>query len=420
MGAYIMKNMIEIVEERKQELFEILSNLIKFDSQNFGSYGLEKEISEYIRDEINNMGYTADMYSPLDIDGFEEHVDYWPNRTLENRYNVSVVIRGKDSSKRIMIAAHNDTVPIADLSNWDVDPLGGEIKDGRIYGRGACDDKYGIAVMMLLLRIFKEEKIMPEYDLVFTAFCDEEYGGSNGALAACLRYPCDEYVILDCKSEIWNLASGGGEFKVYIKSEKPLSCCAPMLEGLNIVKAELDDFKERRKTELNELEECRGTIIPETATRLMEIRSGNEGFDLNQGLVKVCFYTAKTKEEIFAEFDEMGKTLSEKLEAIGLKFVKIEMTTRFFHFGRSEKKNPALDAMLKSGRAAANKEIRVVASCLSDLSIFLKYGSPRAFAYGAGRKFDEIGGAHQPNEFIECSDFLEFAKTIANFVTLEF
>ena len=415
-----MENIVNIVESRKQELYEILSSLIKIDSQSFGAYGNEKEIAEFIRDEINKMGYSADMYSPFDIDGFKEHVDYWPNRGLENRYNVSVAVKGKDSSKRIMLAAHNDTVPIADISNWTVDPWGGEIKDGKIYGRGACDDKYGIAVMMLLLKIFKEESIVPEYDLVFTAFCDEEQGGSNGALAACLRYPCDEYVVLDCKNEIWNLASGGGEFKVHIKSKSPISDCAPMFEGLNIVKSELDEFKKRRREELNLLEECRGTIIPDTSMRLMEIRSGNEGFDLDRGVIKVCFYTSKNKEEIFAEFDQMGRELSKKLEPIGLEFVKIEMTTRFFHFGISENPNPAMDALVQAGKDVSNTEIKRVSSCLSDLSIFLKYGSTRAFAFGAGRQFNDIGGAHQPNEFIECDKFLNFAKIVANFVMMKF
>ena len=414
-----MKDIIKLVEERKEELFDILSTLIKFDSQNFGSYGNEKEISEYIRDEINKMGYVADMYSPLDIEGFTEHPDYWPGRGLENRYNVSAVIKGKDSSKRIMMAAHSDTVPIADINNWAVDPLSGEIKDGKIWGRGACDDKYGIAAMLLIMKIFKEENITPKYDIVFTSYCDEEYGGSNGALAACLRYPCDDVVSLDCGSfKIWKLASGGGEFKVHIKSKTSVSSCAPMLEGLNIVKEELDRFKLRRKEELLKHPECQGTTIPDTALRLMEIRAGNDGFDLDRGVIKAVFYTSQSKEEIFKEFDEMGKSLSKKLDPIGLEFVKIEMTTRFFHFGKSEFPNPVMEGILNSGKnAAPDRDIEVIASCLSDLSIFIKYGSKRAFAFGIGRPLSEPGGSHQPNEYIECDHLLDFTKILADFIT---
>ena len=44
-----MKDILNIVESRKDELFAILSKLITFDSQNFGSYGLEKEISEALK-----------------------------------------------------------------------------------------------------------------------------------------------------------------------------------------------------------------------------------------------------------------------------------------------------------------------------------------------------------------------------------
>ena len=96
------------------------------------------------------------------------------------------------------------------------------------------------------------------------------------------------------------------------------------------------------------------------------------------------FYTSQTKDEIFAEFDEMGKSLSKKLDPIGLEFVKIEMTTRFFHFGRTEFPNAVADQIIKSHEVAPNLKITPVASCLSDLSIFIKYGSPRAFGFGMG------------------------------------
>jgi len=62
------------------------------------------------------------------------------------------------------------------------------------------------------------------------------------------------------------------------------------------------------------------------------------------------------------------------------------------------------------------KEPIVCGSCLSDLSVISKYGSSRAYGFGAGRGFSEPGGAHQPNEYIECEKFLEYTKVIAAYI----
>ena len=72
--------------------------------------------------------------------------------------------------------------------------------------------------------------------------------------------------------------------------------------------------------------------------------------------------------------------------------------------------------MLEASREATGYEPSVCGSCLSDLSVISKYGSSKAFAFGAGRNFGEPGGAHQPNEFIECDKFVDFTKTIGAYI----
>ena len=127
-----MEKILNVLKERQNELYDILSNLIKIDSQNFGYSGNEKEIAYFIGEELKKLGYEPDIYSPVEVEGALEHSDYWHGHNLEGRYNVSALIEGKDHSRRIMVAAHLDTVPVGDESNWTVPPFGGVIKDGWI------------------------------------------------------------------------------------------------------------------------------------------------------------------------------------------------------------------------------------------------------------------------------------------------
>ena len=126
----------------------------------------------------------------------------------------------------------------------------------------------------------------------------------------------------------------------------------------------------------------------------------------------MTFYTTKTQAEIEAELAEMQKSLEAKLDPLGLRFDRFEMNTRFFHFGMADMNNPVMDALIAAGAEVAGQKIAPCGSCLSDLSLFLKYGSRRAFAFGVGRDFNLEGGAHQANEFIEVEPFIEFTKII--------
>ena len=85
------KHILNLIDERKDELFDLLSSFIKFNTENFRSSGNEEELAKYIHKMCTDLGLESDMYSPLEIDGFEEHPDYMPGRGLENRYNVTHV-----------------------------------------------------------------------------------------------------------------------------------------------------------------------------------------------------------------------------------------------------------------------------------------------------------------------------------------
>ncbi|MFQ5789361.1 MAG: M20/M25/M40 family metallo-hydrolase [Acidobacteriota bacterium] len=87
---------------------------------------------------------------------------------------------GSRTAKPILLLHHMDVVP-ADASRWPVDPFGGELKDGYVWGRGAMDMKgLGTAHLYAFLTL-KRQAVPLDRDVIFMAVADEEVGGQLGA-----------------------------------------------------------------------------------------------------------------------------------------------------------------------------------------------------------------------------------------------
>ncbi|MFA5446736.1 MAG: YgeY family selenium metabolism-linked hydrolase [Sphaerochaeta sp.] len=86
----------------------------------------------------------------------------------------SVVARVGNGPKQLAFDAHVDTVEVGNLDNWNFDPFSGEIKDGKVWGRGSSDQKGGAASMITAGRILKDLGYGGEYTVFFTFTVMEE------------------------------------------------------------------------------------------------------------------------------------------------------------------------------------------------------------------------------------------------------
>lgn len=134
--------------------------LIRIESTNPGV--LEADCADWIENRLRGMGLEPQRH------------------TVEpGRDNVSVVVEGRDrTAPRFVLVSHMDTVPIG--SGWTRDPLGGEIDGGRIYGRGACDMKAGLALSLGLIEALTVTGTVPAADVVAFFTVDEEAPGMLG------------------------------------------------------------------------------------------------------------------------------------------------------------------------------------------------------------------------------------------------
>lgn len=147
-----MINLDKVIEDTQQ--------LIRIDSQNPGIQ--ESQATEWVGNRLSEMGLEPEL----------QNVE-------AGRENVIAEIPGDPSVPRLVLLAHLDTVPIG--GGWTEDPLGGEIRDGLIFGRGSCDMKGGVAISMGLMEALQKRKAGISGDFVFIGTVDEEAPDMLGA-----------------------------------------------------------------------------------------------------------------------------------------------------------------------------------------------------------------------------------------------
>ena len=127
----------------------------------------------------NSAGSIELLISYLEPLGFKcEKISF--GEGIEKVENLYARLGTKDPN--ICFAGHVDVVPTGDIEKWSINPFGGEIKEGKIWGRGAADMKSGIASFVSSVSEFlaKEKNFEQVGSISFLITSDEEGKAING------------------------------------------------------------------------------------------------------------------------------------------------------------------------------------------------------------------------------------------------
>jgi len=106
-------------------------------------------------------------------------------KTIINKYSLLYKWTGEDTHlKPILLNAHLDVVPVDDKSkaDWQVDPFGGEIRDGYVWGRGSLDMKCNLVGILDGAEKLLDEGFTPKRTIYLAFGHDEEVSGFDGSL----------------------------------------------------------------------------------------------------------------------------------------------------------------------------------------------------------------------------------------------
>jgi succinyl-diaminopimelate desuccinylase len=185
--APLEQAVLEQVERLEAEMVAFTRALVRIPSINPPG-DRYADCARLIADKLQVLGYEV---VTLAAEELPEHTAEYPRLNVVGRL-------GQDTQTALHFNGHFDVVPPG--SGWSVDPFSAELRDGRIFGRGTCDQKAGIAASLYAVEAVRRAGIPLRCAIEQSATADEESGGFAGVAWLCdrahLSHARQRYVVI--------------------------------------------------------------------------------------------------------------------------------------------------------------------------------------------------------------------------------
>lgn len=165
----VRKKILDKVDASKDHAIKFLQDMVAIPSVT----GDEAAIQKHMHGYLTNIGLEVDMWE-TDWEQLKKHPGYRPvDRGYENRPNIVATLKGTGGGRSLLLNGHTDVIPVGNGEGWSDNPWSASIKNGRIYGRGSCDMKSGVASHVLAVQYLKELGLTPKGDVMINIVIDE-------------------------------------------------------------------------------------------------------------------------------------------------------------------------------------------------------------------------------------------------------
>jgi acetylornithine deacetylase/succinyl-diaminopimelate desuccinylase-like protein len=162
-----LDQLLASVDAARDEIVAFAQDLVRIPTVNQGARpdtGNETVLCEYLRDTLRRDGLASEIHE-----------------SAPGRGNLIARRVGPGGGQRLLLMSHTDVVPVEDETLWEHPPFSGTLDRGRIYGRGADDDKADVVAQAMTLILLQRADARLRGELIYLAAADEESGGRWGA-----------------------------------------------------------------------------------------------------------------------------------------------------------------------------------------------------------------------------------------------
>ena len=412
-GAEIDR-VLAAVDDAAAEIVEFTQHLIRIPTVNPPGEAYEF-CAHVIGARLAASGFEVEYHA---ADGRPEHTFTHP------RVNVVGWRRGRSARPVIHINGHMDVVPPG--TGWTVDPFGGEVRDGRIYGRGACDMKGGLAAGIFAAEAIRRAGIVPGGSVEISGTVDEESGGFAGvawlAQQGRLSATRQDYVIIPEPLNVDGICIGHrGVYWFEITTRGRIGHGSMPFLGINAID-HMSVVIERMRRELGPALESRTTqdpVVPEPArhaTLNINAISGGQAIDGIQTpcIADLCRAVFDRRFLLEEGFDAAKREIEDLLERAAAEQPGLSYELRdlmVVHPVRTPPTSPLISALSRAVARVLGREASLVASpgTYDHKHIDRIAGIPHCVAYGPGI----LELAHQVDEWCGVQDLIDATKVLA-------
>ncbi len=381
------KDLLSKIDEK--ELINFLQKAVQSNSEN--PPGNEKEIAFLFKEKLESLGLKVQM-----------------QEVEKDRFNVIALLPG-ESHEELLFNGHLDTVKIGTPGNWTKDPLGAEIFENKLYGRGSCDMKSGLSAMVFALEALVKSNLPRKKSILFTAVIDEEvyFKGTQALIDADILKNCTRAYISEPTSlGIASCLQGAAEFTARVYGKSAHSGMAEL--GINAIfhMNKIISALEEYHLSLEQIGDRLGLGV-NPSLNIGKIQGGT-GVILVPDYCQIEFdrqvLPGENMEEVIAEIENLFKRVCQK------EGIKGELIcNQYFSSWQVSKEHPVVKALESCHKkATGNPAAEMMFRAYCEVEMVDRLNIPGA-VYGPGN----ILQAHRPDEFVNIDEVISAAKTYA-------
>ena len=403
------------VNDMREEIILFIQNLVQSPSL----ANDENDVQKIILNKLESLQLKSEII-PVNFDSIKDHPAFSDDGfSPDSRINVIGNWNKNMKGKSLILNGHVDVVPTGSKTLWEDSPWSGKIKDDRIYGRGSCDMKAGLASGILAVQVLKTIGFEPNGNVMIQSVVGEESGGCGTLTNIVKGYRGDAAVILEPTSlKLCPIQSGALTFRLTIPGQATHAAMRwdgiSAIEKFNIINQSIIELeKERHSLFSVEYYESPERVAP-----------------INIGTIKGGEWHSTVPDSVIVEgrlgvFP--GEPVSDARTAFSNHIIKVSNSDPWlknnppiiewfegqFESGQTDI-NHSIINHLKEAYNNVNNSIPIIEGVTygSDLRLFTNHADIPALLFGPG----DVRLAHSANEYVEIEEVLTCIKIISNLI----